>query len=165
MEGAAALAARTRFREGWDGKLPRVGSPAAYCHLPSEHVLLSSPADAAGSRGALLTVLRHREHAFRARRRGSDLLRWRLGPGRLGRWRLGLASRALRPERHAAQPHEVGLQTQPPPSPHSGRRERADQGPRRRECWETKSERPEKSQGLTSPPSAPETPWGLGSLQ
>lgn len=108
--------------------------PLPTAHLPSKHVLLSSPADPVGSRGALLAVLRHREHAFRARRRGSDLLRRRLGPGRLGRWRLGLASRALRPERHAAQPHEVGLQTQPPPSPHRGSRERADHGPRRREC-------------------------------
>lgn len=131
MEAAAARATRTRFREGWDGKLPNAGSPPPPAHLPSEHVLLSSPADAAGCRGALLTVLRHSEPAFRARRRGPDLLRRRLGPGWLGRWRLGLASRALRPERHAAQPHEVGLETQPPPSPHRGSRERADQSPRR----------------------------------
>lgn len=100
-------------------------------HLPSEHVLLSSPADAAGRRGALLPVLGHRKPAFRACRRGPNLLRRRLGPGRLGRRRLGLAGGALRPDRHAAQPHEVGLETQPPPSPHRGRRERADRGPRR----------------------------------
>lgn len=31
MEGAAAPATRTGFREGWDGKLPSAGSPAAYC--------------------------------------------------------------------------------------------------------------------------------------
>lgn len=100
-------------------------------HLPSEHVLLSSPADAAGRRGALLPVLGHRKPAFRACCRGPNLLRRRLGPGRLGRRRLGLAGGALRPDRHAAQPHEVGLETQPPPSPHRGRRERADRGPRR----------------------------------
>lgn len=118
--------------ESRQGKGPPPGPPA---HLPSEHVLLSSPADAAGRRGALLAVLRHREAAFGARRRGPDLLRrrlgLRLGPGRLGRRRLGLASRALRPERHAAQPHEIGLETQPPPSPHRGHRERADPRPRR----------------------------------
>lgn len=100
-------------------------------HLPSEHVLLSSPADAAGRRGALLPVLGHRKPAFGACRRGPNLLRRRLGPRRLGRRRLGLAGGALRPDRHAAQPHEVGLETQPPPSPHRGRRERADRGPRR----------------------------------
>lgn len=89
-------------------------------HLPSKHVLLSSPADAAGHHGALLPVLGHREPAFRACGCESDLL-LRLGSGRLGRRRLRLASRALRPERHTAQPHEVGLETQPPPSPHRGR--------------------------------------------
>lgn len=120
MEGAAALAAeldegRGRM-ESCQAEVPLVRA----AHLPSEHVLLSSPADAAGHHGALLPVLRHREPAFGACRCGSDLL-LRLGTGRLGRWRLGLASRALRPERHAAQPHEVGLETLPPPSPHRGR--------------------------------------------
>lgn len=105
--------------------------PVPPAHIPSEHVLLSSPADAAGRHGALLPVLGHREPAFRASRRGPDPLHQRLGPGRLGRRRLRLAGRALRPERHAAQPHEVGLETLPPPSPHRGRRERADRGPRR----------------------------------
>lgn len=92
---------------------------------------MSSPADTASRRDALLPVLGHRERAFRARRCGPDLLRWRLGPGRLGRRGLGLAGRALRPKRHAAQPHEVGLGTQPPPSPHRARYGRADLGPLR----------------------------------
>ena len=122
VEGAPALAARAGFWEGvgWKAAKPRF-PPVPPAHLPSEHVLLSSPADAAGRRDALLPVLGHCEPAFRARRCGPDLLRRRLGPGRLGRRGLGLAGRALRPERHAAQPHEVGLETQPPPSPHRAR--------------------------------------------
>lgn len=119
--------------------------PVRTAHLPSKHILLSSPADAAGRRGALLPVLGHREPAFRARRCGPDLLRRRLGPGRLGRRRLGLAGRALRPERHEAQPHEVGLETQPPPSPHRGRRERADLGPRRGSAQRQNPRGPKKS--------------------
>lgn len=146
--------------ESCQDEVPRM-RPA---HLPSEHVLLSSPADAAGRHGALLPVLGHRELAFRACRRGPDLLRRRLGPGQLGRLRLGLAGRALRPERHAAQPHEVGLETQPPPSPHRGRQERADRGPRRGSAQRQNLRDPKKSQGLTSPSSAPETPLGSGSL-
>lgn len=95
--------------------------PLPPAHLPSEHVLLSSPADATCRCDALLPVLRPREPAFRAHSCGPDLLRRRLGPRWLGRRGLGLAGSALRPERHAAQPHEVGLETQPPPSPHRGR--------------------------------------------
>ena len=45
----------------------------------------------------------------------------RRAPRRILRRGLGLAGRALRPKRHAAQPHEVGLGTQPPPSPHRAR--------------------------------------------
>lgn len=111
--------------ERCQAEVPRVWT----AHLPSKHVLLSSPADAAGRHRALLSVLGHREPAFGARRRGPDLLRRLLGPGRLGR--LGLAGHALRPDRHAAEPDEVGLETLPPPSPHRGRQERADRGPRR----------------------------------
>lgn len=105
---------------GLDRKLPSrlyPGVPPA--HLPSKHVLLSSPADAARCHGALLPVLGRCEPAFGAGRAGPDLLRRRrLGSGRIGRWRLGLglAGRALSPERHAAQPHQVGLETQSPPA-------------------------------------------------
>ena len=147
---------------GWKAAKARVPPPVPPAHLPSEHVLLSSSADAAGRRGALLAVLRHREPAFGARRRGPDLLRGRLGPGRLGRRRLGLASRALRPERHATQPHEIGLQTQPPPSPHRGRRERADRGPRTGSAGRQKSVRPEKKSGSTKPSVGSRDSPGLG---
>lgn len=123
-----------------------VGVEPGSAHVgPSEHVLLSSPADAASRCGALLPVLGHREPAFRAcRRRRPDLLRRRLGPGQLGRRRLGLAGSALHPERHAAQPHEVRLETQPPPSPHRGRQERADRGPRRGSAQRQNLRGPEK---------------------
>ncbi|XP_021573610.1 uncharacterized protein LOC110596604 [Carlito syrichta] len=127
---------------------PSVGP---FVHLPSEHVLLSSPADAAGGRGTLLPVLRCQKPAFGARCSGPDLLRRRLGPRRLGKRGLGLAGRALRPERHAAQPHEVGLETQPPASPHRRRQKRAARDPRRGSDQRQNLRRPEKMSGSNKP--------------
>lgn len=93
-------------------------------------------------------------------------MRGRLGPERL-RWRrLGLTGCALSPERHATQPHEVGLETRPPPSPHRRRQERADRGPLRGGCRRPNPRGPGMggNQGLISPSSAHGTRLGCGVL-
>lgn len=132
-----------------------IGVESRTAHVgPSEYFLLSSPADPARGYRALVPILRPHEATFGARYCGSDLLRGRLGPERLWWRRLGLAVCALRPERHATQPHEVGLETQPLPSPHRRRQERTEGGPRREHCRRPNPHGPLKIKSGSDHPSS-----------
>lgn len=164
MEAAAARAARTRFREGWDGKLPSAGSPP-----PCPPTLGARPAVLACGRGWLPRRPPHGTQAQRTRLQSPPP---RAGPvaattGAGAAWAVeagaGQPCPAPRAPRSPATRSRAG-DTAAAVSPSRAPRARGP-GSAEGASRETKSARPEKSQGLTSPPSAPKTPWGSGSLQ
>lgn len=97
----------------WGGKEGEEGGRKRCFCLPPEYVLLASPADpVSGGRRASVQALQG--WVATAAVSCTNLLLLLL---------LGLAGCSLSPESHAAQPEEVGLQAEPPPSPHGGQQQ------------------------------------------